>query len=267
MKISICLLILCAFIGISCEEVIHVDLNTGNPRYVIEADLHNLSNEQIIRISQTVAFDKNQGSLAVDDAVVNVISERGQIYPFQSSGNGYYRNMNFMPRPNNEYQLVVRIGNEEFTAKESMPDLVEVDSIGSLEETLFDEISYSVLIKFSDPPHRSNYYRYLVSRNQQPFKFMQAFSDKYNDGLYVTHQLADFNTPFALGDSILIRRQMVQKAVFDYWNQIQMLNPGSAAPGNPKTNISNGAFGYFSVSNTKEYGLTIREYEELKLRE
>jgi len=255
------------FFAISCEEIIHVDLNTGNPRYVIEADLNNLSNEQTIRISQTVSFDNDQPSKPVDEAEVIVIGERGQTYSFYPRGEGFYKNMNFTPTPNNEYQLLVRIDGEEFTARETMRELVDVDSIGSLEETIFNEVNYSVLIKFSDPPHQDNYYKYLVSLNQQPFKFLQAFSDKYNDGLYVTHQLSDFNKPFVLGDSVLIRRQMISKPVYDYWNQIQMLNPGSAAPGNPKSNISNGAFGYFSVSNTKEYGITIREYTPLKLRE
>ncbi len=266
MRISICLLSLLVLFMISCEEVIHVDLNTGHPRYVIEADLNNLSNEQVIRISQTVSFDSDRASKPINDAEVMVVGDRGRIYSFNPSGEGYYRHMNFTPTMNSEYQLLVRIDGEEFTARESMPDLVEVDSLGSLEETIFNEVNYSVLIKFSDPPLQDNYYKYLVSLNQQPFKFLQAFSDKYNDGLYVTHQLTDFNKPFALGDSILIRRQIIHKPVFDYWNQIQMLNPGSAAPGNPKSNISNGAFGYFSVSNTKEYGITIREYDPLKLR-
>ncbi len=266
MRISIYLLPVFFVLASSCEEVIYVDLNTGHPRYVIEADLDNLSNEQTIRISQTVSFDNDQASNPVNDAEVEVIGARGQNFSFYPTGEGYYKHMNFTPMANNEYHLIVRIAGEEFTATETMPEFIGVDSIGSLEETIFNEVNYSVLIKFADPINQADYYKYLVSLNEQPFKFLQAFSDKYNDGLYVTHQLSDFNKPFVLGDSILIRRQIIRKPVFDYWNQIQMLNPGSAAPGNPKSNISNGAFGYFSVSNTKEYGITIRQYDSLKLR-
>ncbi|NGF56676.1 DUF4249 domain-containing protein [Parapedobacter sp. SGR-10] len=251
----------------SCEELIHVDLNTGDPRYVIEADLDNISSTQTIRVSQTVAFNADKASEPIDDAQVEVKSSGGQRYVFYPMGDGYYQNANFTPKPNSTYYLSVKIDDEVFTATEVMQPFINVDSIGSLEETIFNETNYSVLVKFSDPLGQADYYKYLVSINQQPFRFFQAYSDKYNDGLYVTHQLTDFTKPFALGDSILVRRQIITKPVFDYWNQIQMLNPGSAAPANPKSNISNGAFGYFSVSNSKDYGITIRSYDQLKLRE
>lgn len=266
MRILICLLSVLWLMS-SCEELIHVDLNTGHPRYVIEADLNNLSNIQVIRVSQTVAFNSDKSSEPITDANVQVTSSKGQKFTFTSIGEGYYQNSNFTPMANNTYHLSVKVDGEEFTADEAMYDYINVDSIGSLEETIFNEANYSVLVKFADPIDQADYYKYLVSVNQKPFRFLQAFSDKYNDGLYVTHQLTDFNKPFALGDTILIRRQVISKPVFDYWNQIQMLNPGSAAPANPKSNISNGAFGYFSVSNTKDYGITIKPYDPLKLRE
>jgi len=34
-------------------------------------------------------------------------------------------------------------------------------------------------------------------------------------------------------------------------------NPGSASPGNPTSNISNGALGYFSVSSARDYTVDI----------
>ncbi len=267
MRILVCLLSVLFMLMSSCEELIHVDLNTGDPRYVIEAGLDNNSSTQTIRVSRTVAFDQDISSEPVDNAQVEVRSSEGRRSVFYPVGDGYYQNTNFILMTNSTYYLSVKVDDQEFTATEVMRDYVNVDSIGSLEETIFDEASYSILVKFADPPGQADFYKYLVSVNQKPFRFLQAFNDKYNDGLYVTHQLADFTKPFGLGDSILVRRQIISKAVFDYWNQVQMLNPGSAAPANPKSNISNGAFGYFSISNSKDYGITIKSYDPLKVRE
>lgn len=242
----------------SCEEVIHVDLNAADRRYVIEAELTNIAVEQTIRVSQTVPFDSSIPSQPVDEAHVEVVSSGGRVYRFDAMGEGYYRNDSLQPREELSYMLRVRIGDEEFVATEAMQPFVDVDSLGALEEIIFNEKTYSILVKFTDPLEENNYYKYLVSVNQQPLRFLQVQNDKYNNGLYVTHQLMDFSKPFELGDSIIVRRQSVSKAVHDYWNEIQLLNPGSAAPANPKSNISNGAFGYFSISNSKDFGLTIR---------
>jgi hypothetical protein len=213
-------------------------------------------------VSQTVPFDHEYPSKAIDDAIVEVESSEGRKYTFYPVGDGYYRHDNFTPRAEGTaYRLRVVANGEEFVAVENMQPYVPVDSLGAVEETIFDEVSYSVLVKFTDPIDEINYYKYLVSVNGQPFRFLQVQNDKYNNGLYVTHQLMDFSKPFALGDSLVVRRQSISKAVYKYWNEIQLLNPGSAAPANPTSNISNGAFGYFSISNSKDFGLKIQDAE------
>lgn len=243
----------------SCEELIEVDLNTADPRYVIEAELLNGIETQKIRVTQTVPFDSNVPSKVIDHAEVQVWSSEGRVYNFYTIGQGYYQIDRLVPRSALEYRLSVRVDGEEFTATERMHDFVPVDSVGIVEETIFNEINYSVLFKFNDPAEEENFYKYAVSVNEQPFRFLQVQSDKYNNGLYVTHQLMDYAKPFELGDTIVIRRQNISKPVFKYWNEIQMMNPGSAAPSNPTSNISNGALGYFSISQFKDYGLRIRD--------
>lgn len=246
----------------SCEEVIDVDLNTADPRYVIEAELLGGSESQRIRVTQTVAFDSEVPNTPIDHAAVSVQSSDGRLFNFSSIGNGYYANNRFSPRESLSYRLSVQIDGEEFTSTERMREFVPVDSVGVIEETIFNEINYSVLFKFKDPAEEDNYYKYTVSVNERPFRFLQIQSDKYNNGLYVTHQLMDYLNPFELGDTLVIRRQSVSPSVYRYWNEIQLMNPGSAAPANPTSNISNGALGYFSISPFKDYGMRIRPISE-----
>lgn len=257
------LLILNILIGLSfvtlysCEDIIDVDLNEANPRVVIEADLNNLTSTQIIRISETVAFDSPISSKPINGAIVTVVDSRGKSFVFEDKGNGVYLVSNFKPEEELIYSLNVTVDRQTFVATTKMNKFIGIDSLAVVEETIFNEPYYSAMLKFEDPKNKANYYKYDISINGKPLEFAFAFSDKFNDGLYVTHQVSDKERTLAIGDSIVVRRQCVAKEVYNFWNEIQLLNPGSAAPANPSSNISNGALGYFSVSSAKEYGLRI----------
>lgn len=251
------ILIALALTLVSCEDLIDLDLNAANPKIVIDADLNDLSDHQVIRVSRSVNFNSPISSEPVTGAVILVKDNDGHSFPFEDRGNGEYRRPNFKPRINMTYSLTVDVDGELFTSSTKMLPFVPVDSLAIKEETRFDETYYSVVLKFYDPADSPNYFKYAVSINGEPFKFAAALSDKFNDGLYVGHDLTDRDNSLALGDSVIVRRQCVTKEVYSYWNQIQMLNPGSAAPANPTSNISNGALGYFSVSSAHDYAVRI----------
>ncbi|GGH28022.1 hypothetical protein GCM10011418_38370 [Sphingobacterium alkalisoli] len=246
-----------AFVSVSCEEIIEVNLNEGDPKYVIEADLTTLSSDQFIRVTQTVPFSADIPSKSIEHALVSVSDSRGQVFNFTYQGEGYYSFKNLKLQENVVYDLSVRIDNELFEATSRLEDFVAVDSLGVIEERIFNEPYYFVLLKFNDPIDIPNYYRYSTSVNGSTFKFSSVFNDKFNDGLFVSHEITNSDNSLAIGDSVIVRRQCISKDVYDYWNEVQFANPGNAAPSNPKSNISNGAFGYFSVTAAKEYGVRI----------
>lgn len=248
-----------ALLLLSCEDLIDIDLNRANPKVVIEADLNDLGSKQIIRISETVDFNVPIASKPIEGATVSIKDDKGRTFVFVDQGNGEYIRDNFKPEEKLAYNLTVNVNGEIFTSSTRMNEFVPVDSLAIKEETVFNETFYSVVLKFDDPKSVPNYYKYDISINGGRFKFAYTFSDKFNDGLYVSHQVADRDNSLAIGDSVIVRRQSISKAVYTYWNDIQMLNPGSAAPANPTSNISNGALGYFSVSSAKDYGVRIVE--------
>ncbi|MCA5004868.1 DUF4249 domain-containing protein [Sphingobacterium bovistauri] len=250
------LLIICLGLA-SCEELIDVNLNDVDPRYVIEGDLTDLSADQVITVSQTVAFDAPVRNKPVENAIVTVTDDKGTIYAFTKSGDGIYR-ANFKPKALRTYNLKVVIEGEVFAASSYMNSYIDVDSLGVIEDVIFTDTVYSVTQKFMDPKDQPNYYKYKISVNGSDFAFSRVFSDKFNDGMFVTHQISDPNNDIFLGDSVVVNRQIIDKQVFDYWNELQSINPGSAAPANPTSNISNGALGYFSVSSSKRYGYRVR---------
>ncbi len=259
MKRIRCLYILC-FICVcwSCEELIQVDLNEAHPRYVIEAQITDLAPQQQIRVSQSVAFHSSESSLPIENATVFIVDDRGRSYNFVHTEKGLYMHPNLTPVSGRNYRLQVMVDNEVFSSEHIMPEYVEVDSLGILEEKILNDYYYFATLKFTDPAEQENYYKYDISVNGSPFKFASVFSDKFNDGLYVTHQIADLDSDLQIGDSVVVRRYTIDKSVFSYWNEFQTTNPGSAAPSNPTSNISNHALGYFAVTPAKEYKLVIQ---------
>lgn len=251
--------IICIFcLGLtSCEELIDVNLNEVDPRYVIEADLNDLTSDQVIYVSQTVAFDEPVRNKAVNDATVVVTDDKGAVFNFSNEGNGAYH-ANFKPKASTRYNLKVTIGQEVFESSSYMNSYIDVDSLGVVEDVVFTDTVYSLTQKFWDPKDEPNYYKYNMSVNGGDVVFSRVFSDKFNDGLFVTHQISDRNNDLFIGDTVVVYRQIIDKQVYTYWNELQSINPGSAAPGNPTSNITNGALGYFSVSSAKKYGYRIR---------
>jgi len=247
---------ICALFA-SCEEVIDIDLNEADPRLVIEAQLSDLGTEQRIRVSRTVAFTESINSRPVEDALVTVTDNRGRVFNFDYEENGYYVNRNFRPVATRSYDLLVNVEGERYESSCEMPPYVEVDSVGVLEETIFGDNYYFATFKFQDPANVANYYKYDMSINSAAFRFASALNDRFNDGLYVTHQVSDQNTDIVPGDSVVVRRYCVDRRVYEYWNEFQSTNPGTAAPGNPTSNISNNALGYFSVASVKEFGIRV----------
>jgi len=256
--------LVCAFFAVclfsGCRELIHIDLNDADPQYVIEAEITDLSRQQRIRISRTVGFTSTSGPLPVENAQVAMLDNtRGRTYAFAHVGNGIYEQRRFMPVSGRSYRMHVEVNGEVFDSEHVMPAYIQVDSVGLVEAKLFDETYYFATFKFNDPEGRGNYYRYDISVNGSPFRFASVFNDKLSDGLYVTHQITDFDAELKIGDNIAVRRSIVDKSVFDYWNEFQNTNPTTAAPGNPKSNISNNAIGYFSVASAKEYSFQMVE--------
>ena len=244
----------------SCEEILDLDLNSMNPKIVIEADLNDLSNKQSIHISRTVDFDELSSNEPINKASVKVVDRTaGGYYDFIAVGSeGEYICSNFKPKAGNSYMLYVQIEEDVYTSECVMPAYIPVDSLGISEDEIFGEKKYSVTLKFNDPANVENFYKYKISVNQNPkFEFAAAFNDKFNDGKFVTHQLSDQKNSIELNDTVTVIRSIIDKSVYKFWNDVQSINPGSAAPANPTSNITNGALGYFSVSSSKVFGYRI----------
>src|SRR5690606_17876697 len=215
--------ILCTLLFFSgCEEIIDVNLNDADPRVVIEANLSDLQSTQRIRVSKTVAFNEPVNSVGVTNAVVLVIdNSRGGYIIFEHERDGNYVARDFTPVPGQSYSLSVEVDGESFRASCNMPTYIEVDSTGIVRENILGDSYYFATFKFNDPSDVANYYKYDISINDANYRFSTVFQDKFNDGLFVTHQVSDLDAELNPGDYISVRRYCIDEKVFNYWNEYQ----------------------------------------------
>lgn len=243
----------------SCEDIIDIKTDSSDPKFVIEASLNDLNNSQVIKISKTVNITDTSTGRPIDDADVIVTNPNGNKYIFEGIGGGLYINTSFSANNNGTYLLKVNINNIEFTSSTQKVPYVDIDSANIFISELFTDRYYFFKFNFVDPISVKNYYKYSYSKNGNIFKYLAVFSDRFNDGLNVSHLITekDKRSKFVFGDHIAILRECIDEEVFTYFNNWKSFNPESVAPSNPRSNISNGALGYFSVSSAKIYYRTI----------
>ncbi|MCS4227980.1 DUF4249 domain-containing protein [Sphingobacterium sp. BIGb0165] len=248
-----CLLLLIS----SCEEKMDLDLHKAAARVVIDAQLSDASLVQRIRVSRSVGFTDLVNTSGIKDATVSVKDNENRIYSFQYEKDGYYIHRSFKPVAGRSYALNVTVQKQQYSSSCQMPSYVAVDSTGISEKSLTGKTYFFATLTFKDPAKISNYYIYTLSINSGPFRFADAQSDQFNDGLKVTHYISDLETDLSPSDEVIVRRYCVDEKAYRYWSEYQNNNVSNAAPGNPRSNISNNALGYFSVASLKEYKLKI----------
>lgn len=245
----------------SCEDKIDLKLDPVIGKYVIVADLHNANTLHTIYINRVVDFANNSPHNPVLDAHVKVENlTSGRVYQFMDKSDGTYVMDRMSLKEGDTYALTVKVSDGSiFESKCTMPKYIAVDSIGLVRKKRFDEEFIYASFSFNDPADEANYYKYKLKLNDDELKFSAVFSDKFNDGLEVEHEISNEDNDIKVGDEIQILRQCIAKDVYTYWSNIANQNPGSAAPSNPISNISNGALGYFSVSSAQYYDMKVLE--------
>lgn len=251
-------MLILVFAGIafaSCEKVIDADLKDATSVIVIEGIVTNRIDSQIVKIHRSVPFGESNVFPGVTGAIVTILdNSSGRLVPLRERRPGYYMARNFTGRSGVTYSLRVEAEGKVFTAISTMPDQVNIDSMGVSVSTFLNEEQRTVQLLYTDPAKVRNYYRFLLSINGKPSKNIFAFEDNFSNGRVVTRELFDLDLNAKPGDKAEIEMHCIDPAVFRYWqglDQNQNRGGASTTPANPVSNISNGALGYFSA-HTKQ---------------
>jgi|SRR5690606_3116457 hypothetical protein len=248
---------------LSCEDVIDVGLNDAEPQLVVSASVNNKDNVQVVMIARTVPFSSDEPFDGVSGVRVQMQEISGghagiRTFDFEETTPGRYEAQNFMGVPGAGYSLSVLTDDLHLTATAVMSSPIRIDSIGTGIRRLFGEEERFVQIKYQDPPGVPNYYRFLWSINGAPFEMLHVSRDKFNDGKYVSEDLFDPDVDLKEGDSVIIKVECIDEQTFNFWNVVQSMNPGTAAPANPPSVFGNQVLGYFSAHSVTEVSTAVQ---------
>lgn len=269
------LILLTAILGslcslLSCEDVIDVDLNTAEPKLVVEASLNWMKGTdgslQQIKLSETTSYF-SEVYPTVTDAVVTVYGPDQTPYVFAHQGNGLYQCADFAPEIFGQYRLEIVRNGTTYTATEQLQPVVDIATITQNAEGGFLGDQYEVRFRFLDPADQTNYYltRFDVSSNVLPD--ISALSDQFFNGNYGFSTYSE--ETLQPGDEMVIQLQGISSAYYEYMRKILDIagnaggSPFSTPPSTVRGNVRNTqnaneiVLGYFRLSEEARVAYTV----------
>lgn len=238
---------------VSCEKEITVDLNSSEPRIVIEG-LVQLDELAYVRITKSKDYNADGDFPIVKDAVVTMTDDAGNKEVLTLDASGVYAARSIKGTKGRTYNLVVEVEDQVFRSTSQMPDIVKIDSVYMFYVPTF-EAAYP-MVQFTDIAGQANYYRHELFVNGERVKMTQNVTDdKDRDGrvidrmLFVEEDNLD-KEKIEKGDTITTTLISLDKGAYTFFDTLSRM---STTLTNPTSNITGGALGYFSAfaSDTK----------------
>ena len=255
----------------SCEDVIEIELNYMEPKLVIEGVINDFDNQCIIKLSKTTDYFNQKINQTVSDAVITLTDNAGTIVNFNETEPGIYLEKSVQPKPNINYTLNIHSEGNEYVAKATIPQKVNIDSLTCKynSESIFYEVGYVVSCHFSDPGEFHNFYR-LKTYNIHDRKQAKNSEDIYNDDLFNGNnvELPWSYDVYQQSDTVVVELYTLDVQTYDYYKTLFQISGGSemmslTTPANPNTNINNGALGYFGAYTISRDTITISPSDQI----
>ena len=258
--ISLC----CTFAFTACQKVISLDLRTAPPVYVIEGNVTDQPGPYQVQIIQTTGFYAANTFSGVPGAAVSIADGAGHSENLTDNGGGMYTTNTLQGVQGQTYFLRVMIGKDTFTATSTMPSRVNLDSV-YITSVLNGGKSVLVAVPALINPPAPNIAYYFFDQT------INGYLDKtlyYGNSQFTAGQPNSFSlersspdSTLHIGDTVQVEMQCIDQAMYTYWSSVDQsaTGQGSAYPGNPVTNLSGGALGYFSAHTSQVRGARVNE--------
>jgi hypothetical protein len=250
----------------SCEKEIELDLNSSNPKYVIEGEIP--QNElATVKITKTVNFSDSNNFPTVKGAIVTITDEIGTTEQLIETSTGIYKTQKLKGSEGKTYTLSVKADGNTFTAKSTMPKAVKLTGLKTSLSSFAppgasSSDNYIVFPQFIDPAALGYSYRFIQIRNGELDKSIIIANDNIGNGKPNSRPIFSQNFDIKLGDTITVEMRCIDVPVYDYFfslNAIQGNGPGGGTtPTNPVSNISGGALGYFSAFTGEKVSAVVK---------
>jgi hypothetical protein len=244
----------------SCEEVIDIDLDYAEPAFVVEAIIFKDS-VCSVHLTRTTDYFSPEESEFVENAVI-IISDGSLSEELVYKGNGYYRGSSITGREGSTYEIEIQHKGKTYRGTSSMPEKAEIISVhyGSSTEVSilnpFGDTVYTISCSFYDDPAIENYYLVTFTAKGELLEeryFLMTEGTANGGSFDNTGNIINFaESIFCQGGEAEVRLYTIDKPIYDYYKQLddilfwkrRYIPP---VPYNPKSNLNNGALGYFAA--------------------
>lgn len=267
----IVLTIVTLLILISCEDVVDVDLETAEPKLVIDASLKwqkgTTGNEQTIVLTTTTGFYEDEVP-AVIGATVFVTNGNNDVFTFTEIPNtGEYFCDNFVPEIYQNYTLTVIYNGETYTATETLIAVPPINGVVQDNNGGFTGNQIEVRFFYDDIPNLDNYYLIQFNTSITFLPEYDVISDEFfqNNQMFGLYTNEDLNA----NDNVTLTLQGISESYYNYMNILLGIagsnggspfqTPPATVRGNivNQTNFDNYALGFFRLSEIDSMQYTV----------
>ncbi len=263
---------LLAILLISCEEATKLDLRQTPPRIVIEGLVTNKPGFQSVKVSRSSEFYSSGKTPRVENAIVTVSDDAGQKFSFVHNPNNHPDSLGiYVPEPGfagivgRTYTLTVEVDGEVYEGSDKLYDVIPIDSLKFQvnEDEKKDPKEpgkiYEVLMYAREPQDEENYYLFKFYRNDS-LKVYNPTDIYFTEDDLLAEKIDGVPSPVYYGsnDTARIEVYSLTRKGYVFYNDLSIIltNDGGGMfgpiPASPRTNLTNGALGFFQVSAVQD---------------
>jgi len=257
----------CLLLSGCFKERVDLDLNQGeNVKLAVEAWITDLDKRQTITLSLTTDFLAEYQPSFVDDAAVSIIYDNQEI-SFTSQGLGVYAMPeNWRAETDKNYTLKINHNDTEYTSTSFMRPMPKLENIRTEFYEERDSIDYfDIFFSFQETAGEGDGYFAVDYPKGNPEWDMTTggfTNDQFGDGVYFSNVTVT-NEGYKIGDVVILETHSIGIDASDFLQDIlsEVYREGlfDPPPVNIRSNISNGAVGFFITSGAERFEVIVKE--------
>jgi hypothetical protein len=252
----------------SCTERIDIQLDDSFTRLVVFGTLTTDTTRHYVELSATSSYYYNEAPPPVTGASLEISDDQGNTENLTEMDPGKYATSPlFFVLPGRTYTLRIELaeeinGHKTYMASSSVNPIFPIDSIGLVYQPDWGEKGfYEVTCYYQDPPTR-DFYMFNIFKNGEMLtdtisnRIVSAddfYNGNYTNGIGVGYlDQAYERQVLKVGDTVTFQGCNITEEYYNFITTLQSetgyQNPlFSGPPANVKSNISNGAVGFFAA--------------------
>jgi hypothetical protein len=263
----------------SCEEAIILDLDQTPSKIVIDGLITDRPGRQSIKVTRSAPFYSSGKTPRVTTAIITVTDDLGAEFIFAHNPNNhpdssgiYIPATPFAGEVGRTYTLHAEVEGAMYEASDKMVDVIPMDSLAyRLDEDEQEEPDiagkfYEILMYAKEPQDQTNYYLFKFYRNDS-LTYNDDTDIYYSDDKFLGESINGVASPifYAMLDTARVEMYSISRVGYIFYDDLSGLlnNDGGgmfgSIPAGPRSNLTNGALGFFQVSALKDAELILKE--------